>query len=125
MAITVPPRSRRAPISQQRAGAVVILRPSGPLDDDLADDIREAALEAHHPVVIDLSDCAVVGREPAQRIAFAWKLFRPRMSIVCPRSSGRRLLHRAGVDSHVAVFPTVAAAVEAAPEADGWAPSRT
>ena len=110
-------------VSQHRRDGVVVLRPIGALDRTLVDELRQLALEAHAPVVVELSECVLVDPAALQRIAQGWELYRPLMCIVCHRASGRQLLERAGVTEHAAVFERVGQALEARTgRPDGWAP---
>ncbi len=107
---TAPPASR---LEQVRTGDVVVLRPIGRLDDALADDIRERALEAHAPVVIDLDGCLQIAASAIDRIASAWTLYRPEMCIACSEPGDRRMLEVRQPGGALAVFASVEQAIAA------------
>lgn len=124
MTATVRPHGGEARIVQVRRDPAVVIRPVGALDEDLADEIRELALEAHAPVVVDLGDCVLTSRRSIRRIALAWQLYRPQLCVVCRRDSGRPMLARAGIADHLAVFDSVDEALESLQRLgrEGWAP---
>ena len=121
MTATVRPQGKAPRITQTRMDGATILRPIGALDGNLVEDIREVALEAHGPVVVDLEEAVLVDPTPLRRIVLGWQLYRPPMCIVCHRPAALELLHRADIGQHVAVFESV----EAALIGGGWRPSRT
>ena len=123
MAATV--RTQRAQrVSQHRREEVVVLRPVGALDGTLVGEVRQLALEAHAPVIVELTECVLVDPAALQRIALGWERYRPQLCIVCHRASGRQLLERAGIDQHLAIFERVGQALVARAESpDGWAPA--
>lgn len=111
MNATVRAQGRSSRITQRREDDVSVIRPTGALDRDLADDIRERCLEAHRPVVIDFTDCVLTDIASLRRVVLEWQLYRPHMCIVSPRAT---VLRRAAVDHHVPVFRSVEEAMEAA-----------
>lgn len=125
MTATVRPEGGEARIIQVRRDPAVVIRPVGALDEALADDIRELALEAHAPVVLDLGDCVLTNRRSIRRVALAWKLYRPHLCIVCHRDGGRQMLERAGIPDHLAVFDSLDEAMDALHRfgRDGWSPA--
>ncbi len=104
---------------QVRTDDVVVLRPIGALDDALADDIRERALEAHAPVVIDLDACLQLDASAIDRITSSWTLFRPEMCFACGSVGDRRMLESRPAESALAVFASVEDAVGARGGAPG------
>jgi hypothetical protein len=110
-------------ISQHRVGAVAVLCPRGGLDFEVAEELRELALGAHAPVVIDLRECVLIHPESIHRLAVDRALYRPQLCLVCPRQSGRELLRLAAVDEHLAIFATVERALEALERGKQWTPS--
>ena len=111
-------------VSHHRRDDIVVLRPIGALDGTLVDEVRELALGAHAPVIVELNECVLVDPAALRRIAQGWELYRPQMCIVCHRAGGRQLLARAGVDQHLAIFERVGQALVARAEASGgWAPA--
>ena len=118
VADTATPASR---LEQVRIHDIVVLRPVGHLDDGLADDIRERALEAHAPVVIDLDACLQLEGSAIERITSAWTLYRPEMCFACSEVGDRRMLEARQHAGALAVFASVAQAVEVrAGVAGGW-----
>ncbi len=107
---TAIPASR---LEQVRTGDVVVLRPVGRLDEALADDIRERALGAHAPVVIDLDRCLQVDVAAIERIASAWTMYRPEMCFACTEVGDRRMLEAHQPEGALAVFASVEQAVAA------------
>lgn len=101
---TTIPASR---LEQVRTKDVVVLRPVGTLDDTLADDIRERALEARAPIVIDLDGCLHLEGSAVQRIASSWTLYRPEMCFACSSVGDRRMLEGFQSDGALAVFASV------------------
>jgi anti-anti-sigma regulatory factor len=110
-------------ISQHRVGVVAVLSPRGGLDFEVAEELRELALGAHAPVVIDLGECVLIHPESIHRLAADQALHRPQMCLVCPRQSGRELLRLAAVDEHLAIFGTVEGALEELKRSKRWTPS--
>lgn len=110
MSATVPTDASQI-ITEQQDG-VVVLRPVGGLDRQLADEIRRCALEANAPVVVDLSDCILIDPASVDRLTLGGAWQRPPMSVVCHRASGRELLVRAGVHRRLPIFAGVEEAVE-------------
>lgn len=119
MTATVRPQDQTSRIRQTRLDGVSIVRPAGALDRMLADDIRGCALDAHAPVVIDLTDCVVTDTASLRRVAVEWQLYRPHMCMVSPRATLRRPLRRSGIDQHLPVFTSV----EQAMHTGGWRPA--
>lgn len=108
-------------LEQIRTDDVVVLRAIGHLDDSLADDIRERALEAHAPVVIDLDACLELDASAIERIATAWTLFRPEMCFACSEVGDRRMLEARRAEGSLPVFASVDHAVAARGGAvGGW-----
>ena len=112
-------------VDRQRIGEMTVLRPRGRLDRDLADDVRQFALEAHGPVVIDLDDCALIDPASVQRLAFEWELYRPEMCVVSSRNATRELLHLASVDQELPVFADVDHAADARQASGRWSQTTT
>jgi hypothetical protein len=106
-------------ILQQRRDDVVVLRPLGPLDASLADDLRERTLEAHAPVVIDLDGCMRIDADAIHRIASAWHLYRPEFCFACGGVGDRRMITVASVSDAVAVFSSVDDAISKKTDAPG------
>lgn len=77
MSAAASPSSPSGRITQSRLEGVAVIRATGTLDCDLADDIRELSLDAHAPVIIDLTDCVLSETDPVRRIAADWQLYRP------------------------------------------------
>lgn len=108
-------------LEQIRTDEVVVLRPVGHLDDALADDIRERALEARAPVVVDLDACHQLDASAIDRIASSWTFFRPEMCFVCSAPVDRDLLAARRGAGSLAVFASVGDAVAArAGDVGGW-----
>lgn len=105
---TAIPASR---LEQIRTADVVVLRPVGTLHDALADDIRERALEAHAPVVIDLDACLHLDASAIDRITSSWTLYRPEMCFACPVVGDRLMLQSRQPGAAFAVFASVEEAV--------------
>lgn len=124
---TVSREQDRPRVDQQRVDGAVVVQPIGRLDADLVGDVRQVALEAHAPVIVDLTGSVLIDPIAVQRIAHDWELYRPRMCIVCPRPTGRELLVRAGLHEHLAIFDDAEVALDAlrssTDAADGWSPS--
>ena len=110
MTATVPDIHGR--LSQYRRDGLTVLCPAGGLDRALVDEVRAAALAARAPVIVDLGDAVLIDPDALRRIA-DWELYRPEMCVVCPRSPGRELLRRVGVDELIAIFDDVDSAVGA------------
>jgi anti-anti-sigma regulatory factor len=111
-----------APVAQQRRDGVVVLQPLGRLDDALADELRLLALEAHAPVVIHLDRCTTFEASAIDRLASAWQLHRPQLSLVAGDTGDRFMLERLASTWSVAVFGRVDDAIEARRRGpDGWA----
>ena len=127
MTATISKGQDRPRIDQQRVDGAVIVSPTGGLDAELVADIRQVVLEAHAPVVIDLTGSVLIDPAAVQRIASGWELYRPRMAITCRRPAGRQLLDRAGLSDHVAIFEHIEDAFDAlascTEDFDGWAPT--
>ena len=127
MSATLTPPSEPARVTQLRRDGVSIIRPTGRLDADLADEIRHLALEARAPVVVDLDDCVLIDPAAVLRIVSGWEFFRPEMCVVSSRPGARQLLQRAGVDAELAVFPSVDHAMDDRADpttGDRWLPAR-
>lgn len=92
---------------------VLVVAPQGSLHE-LAEHLDEVHDTQHDgPILFDLSDCVI---EPGDLDLFSperWKGLAGRVAIACQRISGRRLLHVAGVGEHLAVFMSVADALQA------------
>lgn len=108
-------------LEQIRTEDVVVLRPVGSLDDAMADDIRERALDAHAPVVIDLDACLQLDASAIDRITSSWTLYRPEMCFACGAVGDRLMLQSRPAESALAVFASVDDAVDArGGTAGGW-----
>lgn len=100
-------------LEQVRTADAVVLRPVGTLGDALADDIRERALGAHAPVVIDLDACVRIEASAVERISSSWTLFRPEMCFAGGTAADRRMLESQQLAGSLAVFASVDQALEA------------
>ena len=110
-------------VERLRIGDMTVLRPRGGLDRDLADDVRQFALEAHGPVVIDLDECILVDPRSVQRLAFEWEMYRPEMCVVSSRNATRELRHHVRVDEELLVFDDVDRALEDRRASGRWSTS--
>ena len=106
------------PIRTHRVGGVLVLTPDGVLDDHGVADIDQLLRTIHEPVIVDLDDCVLGWSDVLDRLdPVRWGRTPRQVCLVCRRFSARRLLSRAGVAAHVAVFRTIGEAVDAV-EAD-------
>lgn len=111
-----------APVAQRRLADVVVLQPLAHLDLTLADELRLLALEAHAPVVVDLDRCLGFDAEAVERLASAWQLHRPQLSVVAGAPGDRVMLERLQLTWNLAVFASVEEAVQARRRRPGgWA----
>lgn len=94
-------------ILQMRRDAAVILRPEGVLDDEVADDLRMLALEAHAPVIIDLDGCVHIEGSAVRSLTDGWALYRPELCFACGPVGDRRMLQSADVAEPLPVFSDV------------------